>query len=103
VKIFVLLALASLGACSWFGSRKPPVPDPTEIIVTGAPTGALLFMDGAQIGQAVLLNDHAQTLRVAPGAHTVEIHVRDRVVYREELDLHRSERRVVTVLSGAIS
>jgi hypothetical protein len=103
VKIFVLLALALLGACSWFGSRKPPVPDPTEIIVTGAPMGALIFIDGARMGQAVLLNDHAQTLRVTPGAHTVEIHVRERVVYREELDLRRSERRVVTVLSGAIS
>jgi hypothetical protein len=97
------MALTCLGACGWFGARKPPVPDPTEIVVTGAPTGALIFMDGVQIGQAVLLNERAQALRVVPGAHTVEIHVRDRVVYREELDVRRSERRVVTVLSGAIS
>jgi hypothetical protein len=78
------------------------VPDPTQIVVTGAPAGALVFMDGVQVGQAVLLNEHAQVVRVMPGAHTVEIHVRDRVVYREELDVRRSERRVVTVLSGAI-
>jgi hypothetical protein len=100
LKVFALITLASLSACSWFGSRKPELPDPTEIIVTGAPAGSTVFVDGLQTGQAVALNDHPQVLNVAAGAHKVEIHVGDAVVYREDTYVGLGERHVVHVLSG---
>jgi len=96
----VLIALACLSACSWFGSRKPRLPDPTEIIVTGAPVGSLVFVDGLQTGQPTATNDHPQILSVAAGAHKVEIHVGDNVVYREDTYVAPGERRTVMVLSG---
>jgi hypothetical protein len=92
--------LACLSACSWFGSRKTQLPDPTEIIVTGAPAGSILFVDGLPTGQATAINDHTQVLSVAAGAHKVEIHVGDAVVYREDTYVALGERRVVRVLSG---
>ncbi len=102
MRVLVLATLACLSACSWFGSRKPhPVPDPTVIIVTGAPVGSLVFVDGAQIGQAAANNDQSQVLDVAAGTHTVEIHMGDRVVYREDTYVGRGERRVVIVKSGS--
>jgi hypothetical protein len=76
------------------------VPDPTEIIVTGAPAGSIVFVDGSQTGQAIAQNDHTQVLSVAAGAHKVEIHVGDAVVYREDTYVALGERRVVRVLSG---
>jgi hypothetical protein len=76
------------------------LPDPTEIIVTGAPVGSTVFVDGLQTGQAVALNDHPQVLNVAAGAHKVEIHVGDTVVYREDTYVDLGERHVVRVLSG---
>ena len=76
------------------------MPDPTEIIVTGAPTGSVVFVDGLQTGQAATANDHTQVLNVAAGAHKVEIHVGDSVVYREDTYVGPGERRVVMVLSG---
>jgi hypothetical protein len=82
LKIFVLMTLACLSACSWFGSRKQQLPDPPELIVTGAPEGSLIFVDGRQTGQEAAAGDHPQVFNVAAGAHKVEIH------------------RVVTVLSG---
>ena len=98
----MLIALACLSACSWFGSRKPPPPpDPTEIAVTGAPMGSVVFVDGSQSGQAATHNDYSQVLNVAPGAHDVEIHMGDTVVYREHTYVGRGERRVVIVLSGS--
>ena len=77
------------------------IPDPTEIIVTGAPVGSIVFLDGLQTGQAAAHNDQSQVLKVAAGAHKVEIHMGDRVVYREETYVGPGEHRVVIVLSGS--
>ena len=69
--------------------------------MTGAPVGSLVFVDGSQAGQAAARNDHSQVLDVAAGAHMVEIHVGDTVVYRENTYVGLGERRVVIVLSGS--
>ena len=100
MKVFVLMTLACLSACSWFGSRKQELPDPTEIIVTGAPGGSFIFVDGLQTGQAIVVSDHPQVLDVAAGVHKVEIHLGDKVVYREDTYVRLGEHRVVTVVSG---
>jgi hypothetical protein len=100
LRVFVLMALVCLSACSWFGSRRHELPDPTEIIVTGAPAGSIIFVDGLQAGQATAVSDHPQILKVAAGAHKVEIQVGDKIVYREDTDVGPGEHRVVTVLSG---
>ena len=76
------------------------MPDPTEIIVTGAPAGSMVFVDGLQIGPATALNDQTQVLNVAAGAHKVEIHAGDTVVYREDTYVGLGEHRIVRVLSG---
>src|ERR1700737_2292859 len=94
------MTLACLSACSWFGSRKQELPDPTEIIVTGAPAGSLIFVDGSQSGQETAVSDHPQVLVVAAGGHNMGIHMGDKIVYREDTYVGPSEHRVVTVLSG---
>jgi hypothetical protein len=76
------------------------VPDPTEIIVTGAPVNSTVFVDGAQAGRSNTRNDHPQILEVTAGAHKVEIHVGDKVVYREDTYVGPGEHRIVRVLSG---
>ena len=100
MKVFVLMTLACLSACSWFGSRRHALPDPTEIIVTGAPAGSFIFVDGLQTGQPTAVGDHPQVLNVAAGAHKVEIHLDDKIVYREDTYVGRGERYTVRVLSG---
>jgi hypothetical protein len=100
VRVLALIALACLSACSWFGSRRAPPPEPTEIVITGAPVGSLVFVDGSQVGQALVHNDQSEILKVAPGAHKVEIHLNDAIVYREETYAGPGDHRVVTVLSG---
>lgn len=95
------MTLACLSACSWFGSRKaPPAPNPTEIIVTGAPAGSVVVIDGVAVGQPTAGNARSQTLDVSAGAHKVEIRVGDRIVYREDAYVAFGERSVVIVKSG---
>jgi hypothetical protein len=96
------MTLACLAACSWFSSRKPkPLPDPPEIILTGAPVGSIVFIDGVQIGPAAANNDRSRVLDVAAGAHKVEIRMGDRIVYREDTYVGLGERSVVIVKSGS--
>ena len=99
MRVFLVITLACLSACSWF-ARRPQLPNPTEIIVTGAPMGSLVFVDGLQAGQPTATSDHSQILNVAAGAHKVEIHLGDVVVYREDTYVAFGEQRVVLVLSG---
>jgi hypothetical protein len=102
MKWLVLTMLVCLSACSWLGLRRSPaLPQPTEIVITGAPAGSRIFIDGSQVGELVARNDTSQILDVAPGAHKVEIHVNDAIVYREDTYAGAGERRVVSVLSGS--
>jgi hypothetical protein len=100
LRVFVLVVLACLSACSWFSSRRTHAPDPTEIVVTGAPAGSVVFIDGLQAAPATALNDRPQILNVTAGAHKVEIHRGDSVVYREDTYVDLGQRSVVRVLSG---
>jgi hypothetical protein len=100
LRVFLLVILSCLSACSWFGSKRVQAPDPTEIIVTGAPVGSIVFVDGSQVGVAATVADRPQVLNVAAGTHKVEIHADDTIVYREDTYVGRGERRVVRVLSG---
>ena len=100
MKSWVCVTFVCLSACGGFGSRKSPPPQPTQIIITGAPTESIAFVDGLQAAPAASLNDHPQILNVAAGAHEVEIHMGDAVVYREETYVRVGEHRMVRVLSG---
>jgi hypothetical protein len=102
VRIFLLMAMACLSGCFWHGSRKPPpLPDPPQIIVTGAPAGSTVLVDGVQIGQATSSSRQPQTFEVAAGAHKVEIQSGGHVVYREDTYVRSGERSVVVVKSGS--
>jgi len=95
------VALTCLAACSWFGGKRPLPPDPTELIVTGAPLGSVIVVDGVTVSSMPTADLQPQTIRVAPGDHRVEIHLGDPVVYREETYVRRGEQRFVKVLSGS--
>jgi len=95
------MMLALLSGCGWFHAAKPSAPKPPELIVTGVPAGALLLVDGVQSGEAQEADNRTRVLTVAPGTHTVEVKIRDSVVYRESTDVTAGDRRIITVLSGS--
>jgi hypothetical protein len=101
LKNCVFLALALLSACSWF-HRKSPLPDPPELIVTGAAADSTVFVDDVQKGQPAAANDKPQIVIVPAGPHVVEVRSAGRVVYRETVYVEGGERRVVRVLSGSV-
>lgn len=95
----IFIALLCLSGCSWF-HRKPHVPPPAEFVVTGAPAGAVLLVDGTAAGHEVEARK-PQVLDVTPGTHVVEVKVGDTVTYRENAYVAAGEKRLIQVLSGA--
>jgi hypothetical protein len=100
LKIFIILALTMLSACSWFHAKAPHAPDPPVFVVTGAPAGSIVFIDDVQKGQAAEFRK-PQMVSSVEGTHKVEVRFGDTVVYREDIYIKGGERRVVTVLSGS--
>ena len=99
LKAFLIILLLCVSGCSWF-HRKPHVPDPTELIVVGAPVGSQVFVDGVQAGQAKEVANRPQEVDVAPGTHVLEVRMGDTVAYRENTYVTTGEKRVISVLSG---
>jgi len=100
VKLLLCIALMSLSACSWFGSKKHAATDPSQIIVSGSPIGSVVYIDGMPMGEPADAADRPEIIRVGAGDHKVEIHVGDKIVYREDTYVGRGENRLITVLSG---
>lgn len=100
LKLFILIALVCLSGCSWFHATQPAAPRLPELIVTGAPTGSVLFIDGVQTGEPTQSSKRTHDLVVAAGTHTIEIRMGETTVYRENAYIGASEKRVITVLSG---
>lgn len=99
MKKSVFLALFLLSGCGWFHRKPPPAP-PTELIVTGAPSGATLLLDGVQAGQVAEANDRTQVLPVTSGTHVLEVKVGDSITYRENAYVAPGEKHVIRVLTG---
>ena len=93
------MVLLMLSGCGWLHRKPPPAP-PTELIVTGAPAGATLLIDGVAAGQVAEANNRTQVLPVTSGTHVLEVKVGDAIAYRESTYVAAGEKRVVTVLSG---
>lgn len=100
VKTTLLVALICLSGCSWFHRSKPPAPEAPQLIVTGVAAGSSLFVDGKLVDQAAAGSSRSRVIDVAPGTHTVEVKMSDKVVYRESAYVGPGDKRVVTVTSG---
>ena len=99
LKTFLIILLLCVSGCSWF-HRKPHVPDPSELVVTGAPVGSVVFVDGVQAAQPKEVANRPQEVEVTPGTHVLEVRVGDTVAYRENTYVTQGEKRVISVLSG---
>jgi len=98
LKALLIVLLVCVSGCNWF--HRKALPEPTELIVTGAPVGSIVFVDGVQFGKAKEVLNRPQELEVAPGTHTIEVRMGDTVAYRENTYVAQGDKRVIAVLSG---
>lgn len=93
--------LLALSACALpqttvrTGSNQP------SLVVTGAPAGAILFVDGLSMGSAPQYDGRPKTLAVMEGPHQVEIRDGSRDLYSDRVFISNGETHTIAVLPGA--
>jgi uncharacterized protein YraI len=96
-----LVVIAILSGCSLpqttvrSGSSQP------GLIVSGAPSGSTLFVDGLAIGPANQFDGNPKVLNVLEGVHKVEVRSGPTVIYSEKTFVSNGETHTVTVVGGA--
>ena len=77
------------------GSAKP------SLIVHGAPSGAVLYVDGLAMGAASQFDGNPKTLAVLEGPHQLEIRQGNATLYHDKMFVGSGETHTITVLPGA--
>jgi hypothetical protein len=97
----IVALLIALAACALpqttvrTGSAQP------SLVVKGAPSGTVLYVDGLPVGPAPQFDGNPNVLAVLEGVHQVEIRQGNAVIYHDKVFLSSGETHPITLLPGA--
>ncbi|GAB6084054.1 hypothetical protein JCM30471_29680 [Desulfuromonas carbonis] len=92
IVFFVLLILG----CSMPNTSVRSVDSRPSIIIKGTSENAALFVDGLNMGKAIIYNGNPKALNVLPGTHKITIIENDKIIYEKTVFVD-SEMKVITV------
>src|SRR5512139_4302901 len=93
----VLFLLLSAAACAMPSTVVQTPETRPSLAIEGAPAGAILFLDGVQVGEANRYDGQPDVLRVEPGTHTVTIRGADGSDLLEQKIFVESELKTIKV------
>jgi hypothetical protein len=94
-----LVVIAALAGCMPQTSVRTGMSPPT-LTVTGAPSGAILFIDGLDMGSAAQYDGNPKVLAVLEGTHQVEVRLGVNVVYKEKAFVSSGQSHNVAVAAA---
>lgn len=101
MKSFALLvAVAALVGCMPQTTVRTGMSPPT-LMVTGAPPGSNLFVDGLDMGSAPQYDGNPKVLSVLEGTHQVEVRLGSNVIYKEKAFVSSGQSHNVAVAAAA--
>lgn len=89
-------------ACSYPTSEVRVLDDRPSIVIQNAPIGALLFVDGLNMGIAGLYDGREKALLLEPGTHKIEVISQNNVLYSEQIFLGGGELKTLKVHSSEV-
>ena len=94
----IVTALMLLAAgCTYPSERVDTVPEEPAIIVIGAPEGAILRVDGLDMGPAAQYDGKQKALIIQPGTHVVTVESGGSERFREKIFVTGSDIRTIRV------
>jgi hypothetical protein len=96
----ILIATAALTACMPQTTVRTGMSPPT-LLVTGAPSGSVLVVDGLDMGSAAQYDGNPKVLAVLEGTHQVEVRLGSDVVYKEKAFVSSGQSHTVAVRGAA--
>lgn len=97
----ILVAMAALTGCMPQTTVRTGMSPPT-LMVAGAPTGSVLFVDSLDMGSATQYDGNPKVLAVLEGTHQVEVRLGSNLVYKEKAFVSSGQSHTV-VVGGATS
>ena len=95
VIVFSFLALVfALCSCAMPISTVRTVDDRPTLAFKGAPEGALLYIDGLNMGTAGQYNGEPNVLTIEPGTHTVRVTINNEVIYEQRIFVESSLKTI---------
>lgn len=99
--LMILIVVAALTGCMPQTTVRTGMSPPT-LMVSGAPSGSVLVVDGLDMGSAAQYDGNPKVLAVLEGTHQVEVRLGSNVVYREKAFVSSGQSHTVAV-RGAVS
>ena len=99
--LVIMIVIAALTGCMPQTTVRTGMSPPT-LMVTGAPSGSVLVVDGLDMGSAAQYDGNPKVLAVLEGTHQVEVRLGSNVVHREKAFVSSGQSHTVAV-SGAAS
>jgi hypothetical protein len=96
----ILAMVALLSACALPETTVRTGAAAPSLIVTGAPPGAMLYVDGLAMGSAAQYDGKPKMLAVLEGPHQVEVRQGETVVYSEKAFVGSGETHTVRATVG---
>jgi PEGA domain len=93
-KGFVGLMLALLCGCAVPTTTVSTIDDRPALAFKGAPEGALVYVDGLNMGSANEYNGDPKILNVLPGSHTLRITANGATIYEQRVFVESSLKTI---------
>lgn len=102
MKTLVAVAwLLTLSACTLPQTTVRTGSSQASLVVTGAPSNAVLYVDGLAMGSARQFDGDPKVLAVLEGVHVVEIRQGSTIVYHEKVFVSSGETHPIALLPVA--
>ena len=85
--------------CAYPTSSVRVLDDRPSLVLQNAPKGAVLLVDGLEMGKASLYNGRKKVLLLEPGAHKVELMRQGVLIHSEKIFLGDGETKTLNVHS----
>ncbi len=89
-----LVVVFALCCCTMPTTTVRTVDDRPTLAFKGAPEGALLYIDGLNMGPAGQYDGETKVLTIEPGTHTVRITVNNEAIYEQRVFVESSLKTI---------
>ncbi len=89
-----LVFVFALCSCSMPTTAVRTVDERPSLAFKGAPEGAILFIDGLNMGSAGQYDGQSKVLVIEPGTHTVRVTVDNGVIYEQRIFVESSLKTI---------
>jgi len=97
----IVTLLSALSGCALPQTTVRTGSEQPSLLVKGAPSGTVLYVDGFAMGPAPQFDGNPNVLAVLEGVHQVEIRQGNAVIFHDKVFLSNGETHPITLLPGA--